>query len=104
MKFCPKCRSLMKPKKVKGKVIFVCSCGYTDEKVDNLTIKEEISEKKGVEVVEKDIETRPTLDAECPRCKNSKAYYHLVQTRAADEPETKFLQCTKCGKRWRDYS
>ncbi|MEK6946569.1 MAG: transcription factor S, partial [Nanoarchaeota archaeon] len=31
------------------------------------------------------------------------AYFWLVQTRAGDEPETKFLKCEKCGHTWRDY-
>ncbi|MEM0290915.1 MAG: transcription factor S, partial [Thermoplasmata archaeon] len=31
------------------------------------------------------------------------AYWMLKQTRAADEPETRFYICTKCGYRWREY-
>ncbi|MBI2108536.1 transcription factor S, partial [Candidatus Woesearchaeota archaeon] len=31
------------------------------------------------------------------------AYFWLVQTRAGDEPETKFLRCEKCSHTWRDY-
>ncbi|MEM2705477.1 MAG: transcription factor S, partial [Thermoplasmata archaeon] len=39
----------------------------------------------------------------CPKCGNRGAYWMLKQTRAADEPETRFYICTKCGYRWREY-
>ena len=42
--------------------------------------------------------------AECPKCGHRTAYFWLVQTRAGDEPETKFLRCEKCGHTWRDYN
>ena len=92
------------PKKENGKNVIVCSCGYTDRKVEVEEIKEEIIQKKGVEVASDEDSMLPTTDAECPKCKNGKAYYWLVQTRAGDEPETKFLKCTKCKHTWRDYS
>ncbi|MEM4865380.1 MAG: hypothetical protein QXY09_02690 [Acidilobaceae archaeon] len=27
-----------------------------------------------------------------------------MQTRAADEPPTRFYRCTKCGYTWREYA
>lgn len=99
--FCPKCGSLLKPKKKKK--IIVCSCGYKT-KSREISVKETIEEKKrSVEVVEKEIETLPIMEAECPKCHHRRAYYYTVQTRAGDEPETKFLRCEKCRHRWRDY-
>ena len=47
--------------------------------------------------------TMPLTDEECPKCKHGKAYYWLVQTRAGDEPETRFFRCEKCKHTWRDY-
>ena len=104
MKFCPKCGTLMIPKKESGKTLLSCSCGYKDSDSEGAKLKEEIKEQKDVEVIDEDIETRPITDAECPKCGNNKAHYYLVQTRASDEPETKFLQCTECKHKWRDYS
>ena len=52
------------------------------------------------------IETKkidPITNEKCPKCGHGKAYYAMVQTRAADEPETKFFKCEKCKHRWRDY-
>ncbi|PIO07920.1 transcription factor S, partial [Candidatus Pacearchaeota archaeon CG10_big_fil_rev_8_21_14_0_10_35_219] len=31
------------------------------------------------------------------------AYFWTMQTRAADESETKFYRCTKCDHTWREY-
>ena len=41
-------------------------------------------------------DTLPLTDADCPKCEHEKAYYWLVQTRAGDEADTKFLKCEKC--------
>ena len=94
------------PKKDGNKKILACSCGYKSKDVSKVTIKEEKLDKtKDIEVIDKnEFETLPKMDAECPECGNKKAYFWLVQTRASDEPETKFLKCEKCGHTWRDYS
>jgi len=39
----------------------------------------------------------------CPKCGHQGAHWMLQQTRAADEPETRFYICPKCGYRWREY-
>ena len=102
--FCPKCGSILMPKKENNKKVLVClSCGYTTKETQLASIKETIHPKKDIPVIDKDFEANPVMDAECPKCGNKKAYYWLVQTRAADEPQTKFLKCTKCKRTWRDY-
>lgn len=103
--FCPKCGSILMPKKDGSKKVLACSCGFKSKDTDQATIKEEKIEKtKDVEVIDRNIETLPLMDADCPECGNKKAYFWLVQTRASDEPETKFLRCQKCRHTWRDYS
>lgn len=101
--FCPKCGSILMPKTKGGKTIMACACGYTDDNGDAAVIKEEM-ERTEVEVVDKDeTDTLPLTEAECPKCGHQKAYYWLQQTRASDEPETKFLKCEECKHTWRDY-
>lgn len=39
----------------------------------------------------------------CPECGHEEAYYWLQQTRAADEPSTRFYKCVRCGHVWREY-
>jgi transcription factor S len=104
MMFCPKCGSIMMPKKEKTKSYMICSCGYTNKKVQKLEIKEEIKDNKEIEAIEEQIEIYPLVDdVECPKCGHDKAYFWEVQTRASDEPATKFLKCEKCKHIWRDY-
>lgn len=103
--FCPKCGSILIPELRKGKRVFTCSCGYKTAKLKEATIKESIkSGKTKVEIIEKEETSHlPVIDVECPKCKHRKAYFWTVQTRAGDEPETKFMKCMKCKHIWRDY-
>lgn len=104
MMFCPKCGSILMPIKEKDKTYMGCSCGYTDKK-NKGNIKEEAKgQKKEVEIAKEDDSHLPLTTVDCPKCEHNKAYYWLVQTRAGDEPETKFLKCEKCKHQWRDYS
>jgi DNA-directed RNA polymerase subunit M len=67
-------------------------------------IKEKVDEQKEVAVVrENEGEVKPIVEMKCPKCKNDKSYFWTMQTRAADESETKFYKCTKCKHTWRDY-
>lgn len=103
--FCPKCGSLLKPKVEGGKKIMVCSCGFKDKKAEKVELKEKVKTPgKEIEIVPEDDTTLPLTEAKCPKCGHPRAFYWLVQTRAGDEPETKFLKCEKCKHVWRDYS
>ena len=104
--FCQKCGSIMLPKKEGSKKILACSCGYKSGDVKGANIKETVTKKSGkVEVISKEeLETLPKTKVQCPKCNHDTAYYWLVQTRAGDEPETKFLRCQKCEHTWRDYN
>ncbi|MEA3378411.1 MAG: transcription factor S [Nanoarchaeota archaeon] len=105
MLFCPKCGSLLEPKEQGKKNVLVCSCGYSSIEKEDIVIQEDVNKSNKIEILEeKEIETLPKADEECPKCGNKSAYYWTIQTRAGDEAETRFFQCTKCKYRWRDYS
>lgn len=109
MKFCTKCGSLMLPKKDgKGHMIMACTnCKFTQKGVVEVKLSEKLVKQNVVSVVDEQQEesTMPTTeDVECEKCGNKIAYYWTIQTRASDEPETKFLKCTKCKFTWRDYN
>ena len=90
----------MSPKKG----VMVCSCGYEQEQSEGAKVKENIEDKSEVDVVDKEVEDpSPEIEAECPECGHNKAKFWTVQTRASDEPETKFFRCVKCNHTWRDY-
>lgn len=107
MIFCPKCGSLLMPKKEKNLTVLTCKCGYTNKKSESFQgIKETVKNNNTrLEIVGNEEEkTLPLTDGECSKCGHKKAYYWTVQTRASDEPETKFLKCEKCSHTWRDYA
>ena len=103
--FCPKCKRIMIPKKEENKRFMICSCGYKENSVEKAKIRDIIQQKAGIDVVDKNTEDLlPLTDATCPKCGHEKAFYWLIQTRASDEPETKFHRCQKCKHTWREYS
>ena len=83
-----------------------CSCGYVNKVMANPTLTEESKTNESIEIVDDKEEEKnlSVTDEECVKCGHDKAYYFMVQTRASDEAETKFLTCTSCSHRWRDYS
>jgi DNA-directed RNA polymerase subunit M len=83
---CPNCKTQQRP-------------GKGDKQITVVAKREE----KNIKVIDGGMPTLPTTDAECTKCGNTTAFWRLVQTRAADEPETRIFRCTKCGYTWREY-
>ncbi len=70
---------------------------------------QDIVEPEGIDPIQQidDILTLPEIDAPalivCPvkTCRSPMIEFTSKQTRSADEPETKFCRCTKCGAQWK---
>ncbi|MBS3159146.1 transcription factor S [Candidatus Woesearchaeota archaeon] len=104
MLFCPKCSSILKPKKTGSKTVMACSCGYTSSDTSSAKMTEAVKNNNAkVEVVEKDFQAMPLVPNKCSKCNHGKAYYWEIQTRASDEPATRFYKCEKCQHVWREY-
>lgn len=43
---------------------------------------------------------RAVVNEECPKCKNPTMEYYTMQLRSADEGQTVFYECTKCGHKF----
>ena len=100
MKFCPKCGTIM----VKKQYWECPKCGYKEKGDSNVVFVEKTENKKEITVVEDSPEVLPIDQATaCPKCGHKGVYYWYMQTRASDEPETKFYRCPKCGYTWREY-
>lgn len=102
--FCPNCKALMFPQ---GGGQMVCKkCGTTTAGSQAATDAAKTrSLKKDTErlVVDgNEPEVLPRTRAMCPKCSFNEAYWMMKQTRGADEPETRFYICVRCGKRWRE--
>lgn len=87
---------------------WVCpNCGY-EMPIDENKSQEIVAEAKEKEMIvissEEELKALPYDESVvCPKCGHQGAYWMLQQTRAADEPETRFYICPKCGYRWREY-
>ncbi len=108
MKFCPKCGNLMIASK-NGRVGYLCrKCGYfvKEKGIVSTSISEKpMGEDEKIRVMKagEDLEQYPKTKAICSNCGHNEAYWCLQQTRGGDEPQTKFLCCTKCKYKWREY-
>ncbi len=107
MEFCPKCHSILIPKKNDKKKLACSKCNYSVKSKGDLTITEKLEKKENkIEVVDKKIDVLPKVKEECPKCSNKDAFFWTLQTRSSDEPETRFFECAnqKCKHRWRSYT
>ncbi len=102
MEFCPKCGSMIL---VTDKQKAVCAkCNYRPKGKIKIQASQEIEKAKKIPVIdEKKLNTYPVVAMKCPECKYHESYFWTMQTRAADESETKFYRCTKCEHTWRNY-
>ena len=104
MIFCPKCGALLVPKRNKKQI--TCGCGYIHKESVNLSLSEKVEDMAKIEVMDEEdkIKVMPLTKVDCPECENEEARFWTVQTRSADEAETRFFRCEKCKHVWRDAS
>lgn len=108
MEYCEDCGGLVVPEKKSDETSFKCrSCGKSHEQTDDGAMKiteKNQDEKKSIDIDEKDEDELPTTDDfECEECGHGEAFWWMLQTRAADEPETRFFKCTECSHTIREY-
>ncbi len=109
----------MRPKVINGKLHMVCpKCGYDEVVSDTasngarqpLTFSQRVVHTPREKIVVVDANAPPPTaqvlkgSVRCPRCGNDEVLAWMMQTRAADEPPTRFYRCTKCGYTWREYA
>ena len=101
MQFCPRCGSIL----VQKRKNFGCPrCSYTTKDKVKIEVKEKMPGNHKVEIIkDKDVDVLPTVEQDCPKCRNDEAHFWTLQTRSGDEAETKFFRCKKCRHTWREY-
>lgn len=101
MQFCPKCKSMMFPA---GNIYKCRRCGTETPKGNKDFSTTTEHKERGITILEgEESAGLPTTRVKCEECGNDTAYWWLRQLRSADESETRFFRCTKCGKTWREY-
>lgn len=101
MEFCEKCGGMIL---IQDNKVACAGCGHKLKKKPKIEASEKAGKKETIEVIKEGADnTYPQVEMECPKCKNKKAFFWTMQTRAADESETKFYKCTKCHHTWRKY-
>jgi len=105
MEFCPKCDVQLK----NDNGLLSCpKCKYVKEKIGKTTKKSEEIDDGILVMEESDLDQAKALEStikiDCEKCHNQEGVWWSLQTRSADEPETRFYRCTKCNHTWRDYT
>jgi len=109
VRFCPNDKSLLIPVKKGDRTVLRCpKCGYEEEVSQEVRgryqSKSAVENKNQLIVVADNAVNLPKVKTRgCPKCGHDEAYFWVQQTRAADEPPTRFYKCTKCGHVWREY-
>lgn len=111
MEFCPRCGSIMVPRREGNQVVLVCpKCGYRKlgEGNKGLILTKKVTHKETEKTFVIDTEdlyrSLPKVrGVKCPKCGHDEAFYKIIQTRRADEPPTRIYKCTRCGHVWREY-
>lgn len=109
MEFCPKCKGILMPQKQGDSNYLLClKCGHKKDLSTSFKIKtsnDHKDVKKEVVIVDETAgdDLKPKVKKKCPDCGHDEAFFWSIQTRASDEPETKFFKCIKCKKTWREY-
>ena len=102
MEFCPKCGSIIL---VQDRKAMCAKCNYKPKGKIKIRSSEKLEQTGKVAVIkEKELTIYPVVDVKCGKCKNSKAYFWILQTRSSDEAETKFYKCVKCEHTWSVYN
>lgn len=110
MEFCDECGGMLVSKKQDGETVMKCrNCGniqdvdggdyrVTEEKeedpMDRLNVNEGDSNETSL----------PTTKKKCRKCDEETVQeWWMKQTRASDEPPTRFYRCTECGNVYKEY-
>ncbi|MEB3780258.1 MAG: transcription factor S [Desulfurococcales archaeon] len=114
LRFCPRCGGILYPR-VRGgvKQLFCPRCGYEENMMDpgdvyKMKTRVEHSPRERMIIVS-DQDPPPTAsivkgEMRCPKCGHDELLFWMMQTRAADEPPTRFYRCRRCGYTWREYA
>ena len=100
---------MLVPEKGESGLNWKCrKCGVVEKgkRNEKVVLKTEINEKRSIPVLdmEKTKKKLSVIEVDCPKCSNVGAVWWIQQTRAGDEPATRFFKCLGCSHTWREYA
>ncbi|ORY90437.1 transcription factor S-II-domain-containing protein [Syncephalastrum racemosum] len=110
--FCPECGSLMDTPGASDDLMICIQCshayntaGYENTKVVTASSEHAFQSalKAKRHLVQQDqqaTEAEAMIKEKCPNCGNPEMAYHTMQLRSADEGQTVFYNCKKCGYKY----
>ena len=108
MKFCDTCGNILIVKRSGGNSFLFCRTCNKEYPFEGSMKIEDTNETKVEEVPVFTMEETtefPVTKVFCPNCqKETEAYWAMQQTRASDEPPTRFYRCRVCNHVCREYS
>ncbi|KAL3663969.1 hypothetical protein V7S43_010857 [Phytophthora oleae] len=105
--FCPHCGTILDHPDTNSIVCSACEyrCRYQD--LPSLTVVTQSEDKPApkwldAEKVMSEVTgpARATVEETCPKCGNLEMDYYTLQLRSADEGQTVFYECKKCGHKF----
>ena len=103
LEFCPMCRGLLMQKKINGKLIGVCSCGFKRTGGIIISGEESVIQEKSVGggIASEDNSKVEGFIRACEKCGYDKAEASQI---LSSESEITVYTCLKCGHRTRESS
>ncbi|KXN69118.1 RNA polymerase I subunit A12.2 [Conidiobolus coronatus NRRL 28638] len=107
--FCPTCGNLLD--QITSQMSISCNCcqsvfappsGYTvvTKSRPNTFVSALKSKRELVQTNVASQEASATIDEKCPKCGAPEMSFHTMQLRSADEGQTVFYSCVKCGYKY----
>ena len=97
MRFCSKCKTILKIKNWGPKKIFYCDCGYEFLSDDDIVLKDKINSKKEMEIIEDKNYGLDVHTHKCQKCGYNKAILIEIGAMYGDEAVIVRYKCGKCG-------
>ena len=101
MEFCPKCKSILAPKKENGETLLVCSCGFK-KAVEKKEMREKGKKDTKIDIVHDETNPLAVYPHKCKKCGYGKAQLISKGIWYSDEDEVIEYVCGKCGAHERE--
>jgi len=104
--FCPGCGALLPTLRDKGDVSCIaCELIISGQDFRETEVSYVVKFNKVQKPAKKNTDAEgPVIERTCPKCNNDKMSFMTLQLRSADEGQTVFFTCTKCGYKEKENS